>query len=160
MTSSDKILKGQLNIRFTMPDIPREQWCDFRVDLVENGMSLTDIAAKYYCDPRTVRSCIQKNKSSIALGKKSTPPRIQSSESVIRKILLEHIDQLPDTVNTSYGLSCYLYPFLQAAGCSYSERTLRDYLKKSPHAKALLEIQIQKRKLKDELRGSSGLENI
>ena len=39
------------SIRFQMPDLPPEMWCDFRVDLAEKHMTLTELAAKYSCDP-------------------------------------------------------------------------------------------------------------
>ena len=129
------------NIRFPMPDIPRELWCDFRIDFVEKGMTLTQLAEKYYCDPRTVRSCIQHNKSSFQLGKKSTPTRIQVYEKQVRELLIHNLKELPPHVSTVYGLSHYLYPLLMEKGYQGSERTLRNHLQKQPYIKALLEQQ-------------------
>lgn len=129
------------NIRFPMPDIPRELWCDFRIELVENGMTLAKLADKYYCDPRTVRSCIQHNKSSYELGKKSTPTRMQLYEKQVRELLIHNVKDLPPDVSTIYGLSQFLYPLLQNEGYSGSERTLRNHLQKQPYIKALLEQQ-------------------
>ena len=129
------------HIRFPMPDLPRDVWCDFRIDLVEHGMTLVQLAEKYYCDPRTVRSCIQHNKSSFELGKKTTPTRIQVYEDQIRELLTEHLTDLPEQATTIYGLSQYLYPLLQKQGYTASERTLRNHLQKQPYVKALLEKQ-------------------
>lgn len=129
------------NIRFPMPDIPREMWCDFRVDFVENRMTLVQLAEKYYCDPRTVRSCIQHNKSSFDLGKKSTPTRIQIYEKQIHELISQNVDQLPENIDSVYGLSRHLYPALQEMGYTGSERTLRNHLQKQPYIKALLEKQ-------------------
>ena len=38
---------GKKNERLLLPDIPREQWSDFRTDF-EAGMTLKDIAVKYH----------------------------------------------------------------------------------------------------------------
>ena len=75
-----------------MPDIPREAWCDFRKDFVEKNMTLIQLAQKYCCDPRTVRNCIQHNKSSFELGKKSTPTHMQLYEQQVRELILHNID--------------------------------------------------------------------
>ncbi len=122
-----------------MPDIPRDLWCDFRIDLVEKDMTLKQLSEKYYCDPRTVRSCIQLDKSSNQLGRKSTPTRIQAYEKQLRELLLQSNVDLPENVSSIYGLSQYLYPLLQEIGYKGSERTLRNHLQKQPYIKALLE---------------------
>ena len=129
------------NIRFPMPDIPREAWCDFRIDFVEKNMTLVQLAKKYYCDPRTVRNCNRHNKSSIDLVKKTTPTRIQVYEVQVRELLLQNIEKIPDDVSTVYGLSHYLYPLLQEQGYTGSERTLRNHLQKQSYIKAVLEKQ-------------------
>lgn len=126
-------------IKFSLPDIPREAWCDFRKDFVEKNMTLVQLAQKYCCDPRTVRNCIQHNKSSFELGKKSTPTRMQLYEQQVRKLLLHNIDGIPDNVSTVYGLSHHLYPLLQEQGYSGSERTLRNHLQTQPYIRAVLE---------------------
>jgi hypothetical protein len=126
------------NIRFQMPDLPPEMWCDFRIDLAEKHMTLTELAAKYSCDPRTVRACIQCNKSSSELGKQSVPTKIQIYESHIRNLLL-HMKTVPDDICTIYSLSRYLYPLLQQQGYTGSERTLRNHLSSQPYIKAFLE---------------------
>lgn len=132
------------NTRFSIPDLPREVWCDFRIDLVEHQMTLVQLAEKYRCDPRTVRNCIQNNKSSSDLGKKSTPRRIHSYESFIRELLSRDQNELPQSVTTIYGLSNRLYPILQSQGYTGSERTLRNHLMQQPYVKAFLEQQEQK----------------
>lgn len=139
MQLQNKQNRRKHNIRFPMPDIPLALWCDFRIDFVEKGMTLAQLAEKYYCDPRTVRSCIQHNKSSDELGKKSTPTRIQSYEKQARELLIRSIQSLPPDISTVYGLSQYLYPLLQKEGYTGSERTLRNHLQNQPYIKALLE---------------------
>ena len=126
-------------IKFSMPDIPREAWCDFRKDFVEKNMTLVQLAQKYCCDPRTVRNCIQHNKSSFELGKKSTPTHMQLYEQQVRELILHNIDRIPDNVSTVYSLSHHLYPLLQNHGYSGSERTLRNYLQTQPYIRAVLE---------------------
>lgn len=103
--------------------VPPEKWCDFRVDY-ESGMTLREISEKYCCDPRTVRGCIQKNKSSCDLGHKSTPTILASYEHEITKILSEH------SVNTQSicQLSRLVTNRLQKSGYHGSERTVRNYL--------------------------------
>lgn len=129
------------NVRLPLPDIPREMWCDFRIDYEEKHMNLVQLAAKYYCDPRTVRSCLQRNKSSSDLGKKSTPTRIQHYENHIHTLLSSLTSAELKDVSSIYGLSHYLYPKLQEMGYTASERTLRNHLQKQPYIKALLEKQ-------------------
>ena len=41
--------------RFTLPDLPREQWCDFRIAYEEGNRTLVQLAEEYMCDPRTVK---------------------------------------------------------------------------------------------------------
>lgn len=128
-------------IRLSLPELPREMWCDFRIDYEEKHMNLVQLAAKYYCDPRTVRSCLQHNKSSSDLGKKSTPTRIQHYENRIHTLLSSLAPAELEDVSSIYGLSHYLYPKLQEMGYTASERTLRNHLQKQPYIKALLEKQ-------------------
>ena len=60
--------------RIVLPDIPKEQWSDFRSDY-EAGMTLADIAVKYYCDPRTVRTALSLNRGSNDFGKRIVPKK-------------------------------------------------------------------------------------
>lgn len=105
-------------------DIPPDQWCDFRVDY-ESGMSLHEIAMKYLCDSRTVRSAIIYNKSSKELGKKMTPSILMEYESKILE-LMENQEILTSSV---YQLSLRITEALSANGYTGSERTVRNYLK-------------------------------
>lgn len=148
MNLSTKRENRKYNIRFPLPDIPREKWCDFRIDFVENHMTLVQISEKYYCDPRTVRSCIQHNKSSFELGKKTTPVRIQIYENTIYELLSRNVRQISADISSVYGLSQYLYPILKDLGYSGSERTLRNHLQKQPYIKALLENHVVNSTLK------------
>ena len=89
----------------------------------------------------SLTNCIRHNKSSIDLGKKTTPTRIQVYEGQVRELLLQNIEKIPDDVSTVYGLSHYLYPLLQEQGYTGSERTLRNHLQKQSYIKAVLEKQ-------------------
>ena len=73
--------------RFTLPDLPREQWCDFRIAYEEGNRTLVQLAEEYMCDPRTVKACILRNKSSSSLGKKSVPTQIDLCKDEIRETL-------------------------------------------------------------------------
>ena len=68
--------------RIPLPDIPTDQWCDFRRDY-ESGMTFKKIAEKYVCDSRTVKSCILNNKSSNELGSQRKPTKIASFVDLI-----------------------------------------------------------------------------
>ena len=59
------------HIRFPMPDLPREVWCDFRIDFVEHGMTLvwSSLQRNITVIPILSKSCIQHNKSIFELGK-------------------------------------------------------------------------------------------
>ena len=139
MSDTLDLTRPKRNVRFSMPDLPRELWCDFRVDYVENHMTLVQLAEKYYCDPRTVKNCIRHNKSSFELGKKTTPTRIQVHDKHIKELVIENEAFIFSDITSIYGLSQYLYPMMQENGYSGSERTLRNYLQKSPYIKALFE---------------------
>ena len=129
--------KRQKNsIRFQMPDLPPEMWCDFRIDLAEKHMTLTELAAKYSCDPRTVRACIQCNKSSSELGKQSVPTKIQIYESHIRNLLL-NMKTVPNDICTIYSLSRYLYPLLQPYIKAFLEKN--KYFENFPQGNVCLE---------------------
>jgi len=65
---------------FTLPDLPRARWCDFRIKYIEQHMTLRELADEYMCDPRTVRACLIHNKSSSSLGKKTVPTRKNRQE--------------------------------------------------------------------------------
>ena len=39
--------------RFTLPDLPREQWCDFRIAYEEGNRTLVQLAEEYMCDHKS-----------------------------------------------------------------------------------------------------------
>ena len=163
--SSDKTIKknpGRSASRLKMPDLPRDQWCDFRIEYVEGNKTLVQLAreymcdprtvkscivhnksshslGKYMCDPRTVKSCIVRNKSSHSLGKQSVPTRIDLCRDEILETLLQTLPELPDSVRSIYQLSNYLLPVLREKGYKGGERTLRNYLHVHPAVKAFFE---------------------
>lgn len=125
--------------KFHLPDLPREEWCDFRIKYSEQNRTLVQLAEEYMCDPRTVRSCLLHNKSSKSLGKKTVPTRIDMFRDEIREVLEQELPRLPADISSVYQLSRYLLPILQEKGYTGSERTLRNYLHINPSAKAALE---------------------
>ena len=124
---------------FTLPDLPRARWCDFRIKYIEQHMTLRELADEYMCDPRTVRACLIHNKSSSSLGKKTVPTRIDLCRDEIRDLLEQELPVLPDHIRSIYQLSRYLFPLLRERGYTGSERTLRNYLHLHPGAKAAFE---------------------
>ena len=73
--------------KFILPDLPREKWCDFRVGYSEHNKTLVQLAEEYMCDPRTVRSCLLRNKPSSSLGKKTVPTQIDLYRDEIQEAL-------------------------------------------------------------------------
>ena len=113
-----------------LPDIPEEAWCDFRRDY-ESGMTLKRIAEKYYCDSRTVKSCILNNKSSTELGSQKKPTKIAA---YIDLIDTEFQKIISDQSFTSEGagiceISEKITEMIQQSGYDGSERTVRNYLR-------------------------------
>ena len=125
--------------RFTLPDLPRHQWCDIRTAYIEKNLSLSALAEIYQCDARTIKSCLIRNKSSGALGKKSTPTRIDPFKEDLQDLLTRHLQQLPEDIHSIYQLSRHLLPLLEECGYRGSERTLRNYLHLHPAVRALFE---------------------
>ena len=68
--------------RLNLPDLPQEEWCDFRWDY-ESGMTLKQIAAKYICDPRTVRQSLLRNADSRCIGHRRAPTILDPYLSII-----------------------------------------------------------------------------
>lgn len=125
-SSSNKMITLNPKIRYTFrpPVLPKELWCDFRMDF-EAGMTLKQIAEKYCCDARTVRSCIQKNKPSSSLGKKSTDPILLPYRVLIDSYLKQN-SMHDDSI---YQYSRKLTEQLRKYGYTGSERTVRNELK-------------------------------
>lgn len=121
--------------RILLPDIPKEQWSDFRTDF-ENSMTLKDIADKYHCDPRTVKTALPLNRGSSDFGKWTTPKKLEAyKNSIITAI--SHGDDFKSLSNLSQRITSEI----QKDGYSGSERTVRNYLCTMPEVKALLEKQ-------------------
>lgn len=112
--------RRKINIPSTIPPF---EWCDFRKDY-EAGMSLYAIGEKYCCDPRTVRSCIIRNKSSSELGRKSTPSILEPYHREIQQILHE----MSEEEISLYKKSMAVTQRLKDSGYTGSERTVRNYL--------------------------------
>ena len=125
-SSSNKMITLNPKIRYTFRPLilPKDQWCDFRMDF-ETGMTLKQIAEKYCCDARTVRSCIQKNKPSSSLGKKSTDPILQP----YRELIDTYMKQNSMHDDSIYQYSRELTEYLTVHGYTGSERTVRNELK-------------------------------
>ena len=125
--------------RFTMPDLPRQQWCDIRLTYIERNLTLSELADLYKCDSRTIKACLIRNKSSKSIGKKSTPTRIDLCRSELKELLSLHLQELPEDIHSVYALSSHLYPLLKEKGYTGSERTLRNYLHNDPAIKSVFE---------------------
>lgn len=125
--------------RFSLPDLPKSQWCDIRTTYIEKNLTLSELADIYKCDARTIKACLIRNKSSGALGKKSTPTRIDPFRDDLQSLIEQHLQQLPEDIHSIYQLSCHLLPLLEGLGYKGSERTLRNYLHTHPAIKALFE---------------------
>ena len=124
--------------RIVLPDVPKEQWSDFRVDY-EAGMTLADIAVKYYCDPRTVKTALSLNRGSHDFGKRIVPkkldPHLESISATIQRTKrIKSLSKLSQQITTE----------LQKDGYTGGERTVRNYLYNRPDVKAMLETQQKK----------------
>ena len=116
--------------RIPLPDLPEGEWCDFRCDY-ESGMTLKDIAEKYFCDPRTVRRCIFANKSSSELGKQMELTKLAAFSEQIDSLYWEIVDA-QDISKKKIGIcdiSRRITAELEAEGYTGSERTVRNYLR-------------------------------
>ena len=113
-----------------LPDIPEEAWCDFRRDY-ESGMTLKRIAEKYYCDSRTVKSCILNNKSSTEHGSQKKPTKIAAYvdliDSEFRKIISDR-NYVSGGVRIC-EISEKITETIQQSGYDGSERTVRNYIR-------------------------------
>ena len=110
-----------------LPDIPPSQRCDFRRDY-DSGMTLKAIGQKYHCDPRTVRRCLQTNRSSTELGHQMAPTKLAPYLP-----LLENLISKNENPPTICRLSREITAALQGAGYTGSERTVRNYLRSRYH---------------------------
>lgn len=127
--------KSNIKRRIECPNIPPEEWCDYRRDY-ESGLSLECIAQKYCCDHRTVRDAIIKNKSSCDIGKKTTPRKVTGYTKEIDRLIKIYCR---DHNLSMLKLSTQITAELKKSGYLGSERTVRNHLNTLPLVKALLE---------------------
>lgn len=123
-----------------LPDIPKEQWSDFRVDY-ESGMTMKEIASKYYCDPRTVSSALSLNRGSSDFSKRIQPKKLEPHEGTIAQLVRDTTEY-----KSLLKLSRRITAELQKEGYSGGERTVRNYLQTRPDVKALSKAQQKKTK--------------
>ena len=116
--------------RIPLPDIPEDQWCDFRRDY-ESGMTFKKIAEKYVCDSRTVKSCILNNKSSTELGSQRKPTKIAAFVDLIDTEYREIVfDQNFNSEESGIcEISERITEVLKQNGYIGGERTVRNYLR-------------------------------
>lgn len=119
--------------RLAVPDIPKDEWCDFRKDY-ESGLSLVQIGEKYYCDPRTAKMAIIHNKSSNNLGKRVRPSILSGYEKKIPELWQKNLE-----MQSLFSVSKNITENLREEGFTGSERTVRNYLKRQPYVMAYLE---------------------
>lgn len=113
-----------------LPYIPEGEWCDFRRDY-ETGMTLKKIAEKYYCDSRTVKSCILNNKSSTELGSQKKPTKIAAYVDLINSEFLRIVSG-QSFISEGSGIceiSEMITGVIEQQGYDGSERTVRNYLR-------------------------------
>ena len=51
MTNNNPKMQKRSSVRFTLPDLPRSQWCDMRRAYIENNLTLSELAKIYKCEP-------------------------------------------------------------------------------------------------------------
>lgn len=124
-------------VRFSPPLLPEESWCDFRKDY-ESGMTLAKIGEKYFCDPRTVKSCIMLNKPSAALGKHSVPTKLAPFYRTIDLELERHTSHLPYSQQNISAVTHSIFLKIREDGYDGYERTLRNYIVAKSSPKAIL----------------------
>lgn len=117
--------------RILLPDIPKEQWSDFRADY-ESGMTMAEIASKYYCDARTVSKALHLNRGSSDFGKRIQPKKLEPHEETISRLLRNTADY-----KSLSKLSQHITSEIQKEGYSGGERTVRNYLQTRSDVKAL-----------------------
>lgn len=114
-----------------LPDIPKEQWSDFRADY-ESGMTMQAIASKYHCDSRTVSKALSLNRGSSDFGKRIQPKKLEPHEETISQLVRNTAEY-----KSLLKLSRRITAELQKEGYSGGERTVRNYLQTRADVKAL-----------------------
>ncbi len=120
----------KLSLALQLPDLPPEQWSDFRREFeTHKGITLKEIARKYHCDPRTVRKHLLLNKGSADLGRHLHPTKLTP--------FLDAIGQMYETYTKTSGsprgicqISQEITEKLRESGYIGSERSIRNYLRK------------------------------
>ena len=121
--------ENKLTWPLQLPDLPPEQWSDFRREYETNkDTTLKDIARKYHCDPRSVRKHLLLNKGSADLGHQLQPTKLSP--------YLNEIDQMYEAYTKAsvkpYGIcqiSKKITETIRAAGYTGSERSVRNHLR-------------------------------
>lgn len=121
--------------RILLPDLPKEQWSDFRADY-ESGLTMTEIASKYHCDSRTVSKALHLNRGSSDFGKRIQPKKLEPHEETIAKLVCQTTEY-----KSLLKLSRRITAELQKEGYSGGERTVRNYLQTRSDVKALSKTQ-------------------
>lgn len=92
-------------------------------------MTLNQIAEKYHCDQRTVRTCILLNKSSSELGRQYAPTKLQPYMDEVEKLFQSIICQSSEKKPFStLSISRQITDTIHEHGYTGSERTVRNYL--------------------------------
>ena len=124
-------IESQKPNKSALPDLPPEEWCDFRI-AYEETHSLRRVAEQFCCDPRTVRNCLRLNKSSAKLGSQTAPRILDPYYETIRRLYNElcaeavaHNSVIPGSCQISRIITAKL----AALGYSGSERTVRNYIR-------------------------------
>ena len=116
--------------RIRPPEVPVEEWCDFRRDY-ENSMSLKEIGIKYCCDSRTVKRCIMLNKSSNDLGRQTAPKKLTPYRSRIDQLYqeLQESSSVKGQYVPVYRISTKITEEIRTEGYTGCERAVRNYLR-------------------------------
>lgn len=119
--------------KLNLPDIPEWKKCDYRHDY-DAGMSISQIAEKYYCDRRTVRTALIHNHSSKQLGKRKKPTILSKYEQRIFTLWNENKEK-----TSLLSISKSITETIGEEGYTGKERTVRNYLKSQPYVLAYQE---------------------
>lgn len=116
--------------RLPLKDIPESEWTDIRRDY-ESGMTQKKIAEKYFCDVRTVKTCLLNDYSSREIGRQKAPRKISPYRDRIDKLYRESITDF-DHILSKPGIcaiSQRIKDEITKEGYDGSERTVREYLR-------------------------------
>ena len=116
--------------RLPLKDIPESEWTDIRQDY-ESGMTQKAIAEKYFCDVRTVKTCLLKDYPSSEIGRQKAPRKISPYRDRIDKLYRECITDYGDLLSKPgiCTISQRITDDITKEGYDGSERTVREYLR-------------------------------